>query len=104
MALSPTRKMLTHVRGYHIGKSLSVAADNTWYSYKETGTEGDVWIAIVRGVTIEERGDRITVGRSSEVVRPCARWPELRRPSWRCVGGRARHRAPRPRHEDSAGL
>jgi hypothetical protein len=33
---------------HHIGKSLSIAADNTWYSYTETGTEGDVWIAIVR--------------------------------------------------------
>jgi hypothetical protein len=45
---SGTRRMLTHVRGYHIGKSLSIAADNTWYSYTETGTEGDVWIAVVR--------------------------------------------------------
>ena len=42
------RKLLTHVRGYTIGKSLSVAADNTWYSYTETGTEGDLWIAVVR--------------------------------------------------------
>jgi hypothetical protein len=40
-----TRKPLTPVRGYMIGRSLSVSADNTWYSYTETGTEGDIWIA-----------------------------------------------------------
>ncbi len=39
------RKALTAVRGYMIGRSLSVSADNTWYSYTETGTEGDIWIA-----------------------------------------------------------
>ena len=42
------RKLLTSVRGYFIGKSLSVSADSTWYSYTETGTEGDIWIAVVR--------------------------------------------------------
>lgn len=47
-ASTGARKMLTSVRGYSIGKSLSVAADNTWYSYTETGTEGDIWIAVVR--------------------------------------------------------
>ena len=40
--------MLTNVRGYFIGECFSVAADNSWYSYTETGTEGDVWIAVVR--------------------------------------------------------
>ena len=39
------RKPLTAVRGYMIGRSLSVSADNTWYSYTETGTEGDIWVA-----------------------------------------------------------
>ena len=39
------RKQLTAVRGYMIGRSLGISADNTWYSYTETGTEGDIWIA-----------------------------------------------------------
>jgi Tol biopolymer transport system component len=42
------RKPLTVVRGYMIGRSLGLSADNTWYSYTETGTEGDIWIARLR--------------------------------------------------------
>ena len=38
-------KALVTVRGYVIGHSLSVARDNTWFSYTDTGTEGDVWVA-----------------------------------------------------------
>jgi dipeptidyl aminopeptidase/acylaminoacyl peptidase len=44
-----TRKLLTPVRGYAIGRSLAVASDNTWYSYTETGTEGDIWLAVLKG-------------------------------------------------------
>ena len=47
-SVTGTRKMLTRVRGYMVGKSLSVSTDNTWYSYTETGTEGDIWIARIK--------------------------------------------------------
>lgn len=40
------RKPLVSVRGYLTGRSLSVAHDNTWFSYTETGTEGDIWVAV----------------------------------------------------------
>jgi len=40
-------KTLVMVRGYSTGRSLSLARDNTWFSYTETGTEGDVWIAVL---------------------------------------------------------
>jgi hypothetical protein len=42
------RKMLTRVRGYMVGRSVSLSSDNTWYSYTETGTEGDIWIARIK--------------------------------------------------------
>ena len=42
------RKMLTQVRGYFVGRSLSISPDNRWYSYTETGTEGDIWIATIK--------------------------------------------------------
>ena len=42
------RKMLTRVRGYMVGRSLSLSSDNSWYSYTETGTEGDIWIARIK--------------------------------------------------------
>jgi hypothetical protein len=48
-AAAGTRKMLTPVRGYSIGRCLYVAPDNTWYSYTETGTEGDIWLALLKG-------------------------------------------------------
>jgi Tol biopolymer transport system component len=38
-------KNLVTVRGYMIGRSMSLAKDNTWFSYTDTGTEGDVWVA-----------------------------------------------------------
>jgi eukaryotic-like serine/threonine-protein kinase len=47
-SVTGARKMLTRVRGYMVGKSLSVSADNTWYSYTETGTEGDIWMARIK--------------------------------------------------------
>jgi eukaryotic-like serine/threonine-protein kinase len=41
-------KPLVSVRGYGIGRSLSLARDNTWFSYTETGTEGDIWVAMLK--------------------------------------------------------
>jgi len=47
-SVTGARKMLTRVRGYMVGRSLSLSTDNTWYSYTETGTEGDIWIARIK--------------------------------------------------------
>ncbi|HSC28664.1 MAG TPA: hypothetical protein VLD67_15410, partial [Vicinamibacterales bacterium] len=44
-AATGARRQVTAVRGYMIGGSLGVSTDGTWYSYTETGTEGDIWIA-----------------------------------------------------------
>jgi Tol biopolymer transport system component len=41
-------KPLVSVRGYSIGRCLSLARDNTWFSYTETGTEGDIWVAVFK--------------------------------------------------------
>lgn len=43
-----TTKPLVSVRGYVIGRSLSVAHDNTWFSYTATGTEGNIWVAVLK--------------------------------------------------------
>lgn len=40
-------RQLVAVRGYMIGRSLSVARDDTSFSYSETGTEGDIWVAML---------------------------------------------------------
>ena len=42
------KKHLVSVRGYMIGRSMSLAHDNTWFSYVETGTEGDIWLAVLK--------------------------------------------------------
>jgi Tol biopolymer transport system component len=47
-SLSGVSKPLVSVRGYLVGRSLSVADDNTWFSYTETGTEGDIWVAVFK--------------------------------------------------------
>ena len=41
-------KRLTSVRGYMVGRSLSVGPNDEFYTYTETGTEGDIWIAKIR--------------------------------------------------------
>lgn len=45
---SGASRRLVSVRGYMVGRSLSVADDNTWFSYTETGTEGDIWVAVFK--------------------------------------------------------
>ena len=47
-SVTGARKVLTRVRGYMIGRSLSIGGDDAWYSYTETGTEGDIWIARIK--------------------------------------------------------
>jgi len=42
------RKVLTAVRGYMVGRSISIGPNDAWYSYTETGTEGDIWIAKIK--------------------------------------------------------
>ena len=38
---------LLPVRGYAIGRSLGLSRDNTFFTYTETGTEGEIWIAMM---------------------------------------------------------
>jgi Tol biopolymer transport system component len=47
-SLTGRSKALVSVRGYLTGRSLSVSDDNTWFSYTETGTEGDIWVAVFK--------------------------------------------------------
>ena len=42
------RKTLTAVRGYMVGRSISVGPNDEFYTYTETGTEGDIWIAKIK--------------------------------------------------------
>lgn len=52
-AATGAAKPLVSVRGYSIGRSLSVAHDNTWFSYTETGTEGDIWVAVFKHTKVQ---------------------------------------------------
>ena len=52
-AATGAAKPLVSVRGYSIGRSLSVARDNTWFSYTETATEGDIWVAVFKNTKVQ---------------------------------------------------
>lgn len=52
-SLTGRSKSLVSVRGYFIGRSLGVSEDNTWFSYTETGTEGDIWVAVFKNRTVQ---------------------------------------------------
>jgi Tol biopolymer transport system component len=42
------RKQLISVGGYFTGRSLGIARDGTWITYTDTGTDGKVWLAIMK--------------------------------------------------------
>jgi Tol biopolymer transport system component len=47
-AATGTRKLLVHVGGYVIGRSIAVARDGRSITYTETGTQGEVWLATLK--------------------------------------------------------
>ncbi len=51
-AATGAARPLVSVRGYSIGRSLSVARDDTWFSYTETATEGDIWVAVLKDTKV----------------------------------------------------
>jgi len=52
-SLTGRSKPLVSVRGYLTGRSLSVSEDNTWFSYTETATEGDIWVAVFKDTKVQ---------------------------------------------------
>jgi hypothetical protein len=42
------RKPLVTVGGYVIGRSVGVSRDQKWITYTETGTEGHIWMAVLK--------------------------------------------------------
>jgi Tol biopolymer transport system component len=47
-------RVVVPVSGFFIGRNISLPRDNSWFSYAETATEGDVWIATLQ----TSRGER----------------------------------------------
>ena len=43
-----TGRVVVPVSGFFIGRNVSLPRDNSWFSYAETATEGDVWIATLQ--------------------------------------------------------